>query len=72
MRSDNEKWKGFDESSVEDLWEDFGNISIDEYECIESEFMDFPIGTHREEIWQWFDEVYPGGVYDLMYKIRKK
>ena len=37
-----------------------------ETECIEVEFQGFPAGTHREEIWHWFDERYSKGVAGLM------
>lgn len=30
-------------------------------------FLGFPAGTHREEIWYWFDERYSKGVYGLIY-----
>lgn len=37
----------------------FTDISMNqETECIETAFMDFPAGTHREEIWHWFDKKY--------------
>lgn len=29
--------------------------------------MDFPAGTHREDIWHWFDERHSKGVTYLMY-----
>lgn len=53
---------------IEALWEDFGNIPMNpETECIEEPFMHFPIGTHREEIWHWFEETFNISVADLMY-----
>lgn len=58
----------FRDSEVLELWEKFDDISMNtETECIEEEFLHFPIGTHREEIWHWFDEHYSKGVYDLLY-----
>ena len=47
-----------------------GNIPINDNDEIEEDFLDFPIGTHKEDIWQWFDEIYPHGVYGLMYGVR--
>jgi hypothetical protein len=29
-----------------------------ETECIEEEWNGFAAGTHREEIWEWFEETY--------------
>lgn len=45
------------DKALEDLWEEFGDIPMDdETECMEAPFLNFPAGTHREEIWHWFDE----------------
>lgn len=53
---------------LEELWEQFTNIPVDpETECIEREFLDWPVGTHREEIWRWFDRRYSGGIACLLY-----
>ena len=50
------------------LWEDFSDVPMDpETECMEEPFLDFPAGTHREDIWHWFDDRYSGGVYLLLY-----
>lgn len=44
-------------SYVTELWIEFGDVSMDpETECIESEWHGFPVGTHREKIWHWFEE----------------
>ena len=50
------------------LWKDFGNVSMNpETECIEEEWNGFPTGTHREEIWHWFEEMFDLSVAeDLM------
>lgn len=50
------------------LWEDFGDVPFDgENEVIEDNFMQFPAGTKKEDIWHYFDKVYEGGVYELLY-----
>jgi len=49
-------------------WSDFGDISIDNSNCIEQEFLTFDIGTDREDIWVWFESEYDLSVAeDLMY-----
>ena len=54
--------------NVKELWGKFGDIPMNpETECIEEPFMHFPIGTHREEIWHWFEETFNVSVADLMY-----
>ena len=42
-----------------ELWREFGDIPMNpDTECIEEEWSDFSIGTHREEIWHWFEETF--------------
>lgn len=54
--------------NANDLWEEFGDIPMNpETECIEQAWRDFPVGTHREDIWYWFEETFGVSVYDLMY-----
>lgn len=54
---------------LEKLWDDFADVPMNpETECMESDFLDFPAGTHREDIWHWFDEQYSKGVAYLMYR----
>lgn len=56
------------DKELEDLWEEFGDIPMDdETECMEAPFLDFQAGTHREEIWHWFDERHSKGVAYLLY-----
>ena len=56
------------DEEVRELWNRLGDIPMNpETECIEEEFMHFPVGTHREEIWVWFEETFNVSVADLMY-----
>lgn len=44
---------------IRDLWMDFGDVPMNpDTECIEEEWNNFPVGTHREEIWLCFEETY--------------
>lgn len=56
-------------SSIKKLWEEFGDIPMDpDTECIEIDWHGFPAGTHREEIWLWFEETFSLSVAeDLMF-----
>ena len=57
------------DSRLERLWDDFSDVPMDsETECICDSFLGFPAGTHREEIWKWFDERHSRGVYYRMYE----
>lgn len=54
--------------SVKELWQELGNISINDNEHIEQVFKHFPIGTPREHIWHWFENTFDISVYeDLMF-----
>lgn len=56
-----------DDEKLEYLWEEFGDVLIDDDEYILDDFIGFECGTHREEVWHWFDERYSGGVAKLMF-----
>lgn len=44
---------------VTDLWDELGDLPMDpETECMEAPFQGFPAGTHREDIWHWFEETF--------------
>ncbi len=48
---------------LEEVWRKFGDIPMDpETENIEEDFLHFPAGTNRMEIWRWFDEQHSKGV----------
>lgn len=57
------------DSSIKKLWEEFGDIPMNpDTECIEIDWHGFPVGTHREEIWLWFEETFSLSVAeDLMF-----
>lgn len=57
-------WK---ETYVKDLWEEFGDIPMDpDTEEIEEPWKHFLPGTHREDIWHWFEEQFNVSVAKLM------
>lgn len=51
-----------------ELWEDFGNVPINDNDETEREFLHFPIGTDKTDIWYWFEEKFNIRVHDLLYK----
>ena len=56
------------DKELEKLWSKFGDVPMNpETECMDEEFLGFPVGTHREDIWHWFDERHSKGVAYLMY-----
>lgn len=43
--------------NILDLWQKLEDHPYDpETECILAPYIIFPVGTHREEIWQWFED----------------
>lgn len=44
------------------LWDEFGDVPIDNNDKTEREFHGFPAGTDRFEIWHWFDGKCPNGL----------
>ena len=51
--------------SIRRLWQDFGDVLMSpETECIETSWHGFAAGTHREEIWHWFEETFELSVAD--------
>ena len=49
------------------LWQLFGGIPINNDDEIEEDFLCFPVGTSRFDVWHWFDERCPNGLaVDLM------
>ena len=55
-------------STVRKLWAEFGDVPMNpETECIEVPWCGFLVGTHREDIWDWFEDMFNVSVAeDLM------
>lgn len=52
---------------IKDLWEEFGEVPMNpETEEIEESWKNFLPGTHREDIWHWFEEQFGINVAELM------
>ena len=65
---DSERAMEMSDEMIESLWLAFGNIDYDpETETILENFMDFPAGTLRDDVWHWFDKSYSDGVHTLMH-----
>lgn len=50
-------------NELKQLWDQLGDTPTgfegDDVDCIEEPFLHFPIGTHREDIWHWFEAQNP-------------
>lgn len=51
-------------STLPELWEKFGEVSINDDDEIEEDFLSFPAGTSRFDVWHWFDERCPNNLHD--------
>ncbi|MCM1102024.1 MAG: hypothetical protein NC398_11640 [Acetatifactor muris] len=59
--------KKFSDEQLEKLWRILGDIPVNDNDEIMERFIDFPAGTHKEDVWHWFDEKHSKGVYVLMH-----
>lgn len=58
--------------TLEQLWDDFSQVSINADDEIEESFLGFDAGTSRFDVWHWFDERCPNGLaVDLMHETPK-
>ena len=55
------------ELTAKEIWEKLGDIPVNDNGEIEEPFLEFEVGTDREDIWHWIEEEYDVRVYDLMY-----
>ena len=60
---------------VEKLWDDLADVQFDDSDPAQDmvlidNWLDFPAGTPREDIWHWFDERHSKGVAYLLYERR--
>ena len=59
----------YTDEQLETFWDQFADIPMDpETERMEEDFLCFPMRTHREVIWHWFDERHSKGVHYLLYE----
>ena len=56
------------EKELRGLWLLFSDVPITDEDCIEEEYLGFPSGSNRFDVWRWFDALWPGGVYNLAYE----
>lgn len=54
------------DKALEFLWQRLGDIPVNDDGITEEDFIGYPAGTDREEIWKWFDEHHSKGVAELV------
>ena len=61
--------KKYNDEELEIFWSNFEDVPMNpQTERMEAVFLDFPIGTQREEIWKWFDVRHSKGIAFLLDK----
>lgn len=65
-----EEEENAEDKELEAMWYELEDIPFDENECLDVDWQGWDKGTHREEIWHWFDERHSKGVAWLMYEYR--
>lgn len=54
--------------TLEQLWEKFSEVLVNNNDEIEEDFLSFPVGTSKFDVWHWFDERCPNNLHDdLLY-----
>ena len=59
-------WATSQDTILENVWATLEDVNTDEEECTDQDWFIFHAGTHREEIWEWFDKHYNMGVAGLL------
>lgn len=55
------------EIAAKRIWDELGDVCIDDNECIDSEFYGYPIGTFREDIWHDIEDQLGVPIHELMF-----
>ena len=50
--------------TLEELWDKFSEVPVNNNDEIEEDFLFFPAGTSKFEVWHWFDERCPRNLHD--------
>lgn len=48
--------------TIQELWDKFSDIPINNNDKIEKDFLCFKAGDYRFDVWHWFDERCPNGI----------
>lgn len=54
--------------TLKELWDKLSEVPVNNDDEIEEDFLCFPAGTYKFDVWHWFDERCPNNLHDdLMY-----
>lgn len=57
-----DKSSNFTDADLEDAWKLLSEVNINNRDEIEQDFLYWPAGTYRQNIWRWFDKKHSKGV----------
>lgn len=49
---------------LKELWDQFSVVPVNNDDDIEEDFLFFPAGTSKFEVWHWFDDRCPNNLHD--------
>lgn len=47
-----------DSAYARQLWQEFGEVPIDDHDCITCDWRSFAKGTNRFDVWKWFEDFF--------------
>ena len=50
--------------TLKELWNEFSEVPVNNNDEIEEDFLFFPVGTSKFDVWHWFDERCPRNLHD--------
>lgn len=50
--------------TLKELWNEFSEVPVNNNDEIEEDFLSFPVGTSKFDVWHWFDERCPRNLHD--------
>lgn len=54
-------------SRLFELWEQLGNVPVNDDGCIQKPFELFLKDTHREDVWHWMEKTFDASIHDMMF-----
>ena len=54
--------------TLEELWDKFSEVPVNNDDEIEEDFLLFPAGTSRFDVWHWFNDRCPHNLHDDLLK----
>jgi len=56
------------DKEIEKLWREFGDLPLNDSDDITEGWNGWEAGTHKIDVWEWFDRVHSKGIYYLIHE----